>query len=196
MAVNAAQLYETMVVDRDSDLVAQFLVVSKDWFRNENLLLPRNVDDIAGLLGLKNVIVIKSPALLLHAVASMLHVDDPQGAVQHFQGILNGTAKVDLEDIDPRVLEFAYYLTFERVIPFESSPFDAQAIMTIVAKAKSPDAIGAAIGVGATIGGFSGAWMLLTVPAGIVMVRAAKKVGKLIDQGTPVWKAIWKVFVA
>lgn len=75
--------------------------------------------------------------------------------------------------------QFAQYLTFAPIVPFEQSPLGAQSIAEAVTKAGGMGTAGVAVGVFAT----TEPSLLITVPAGIIVCKAASHVGDGVGIG-------------
>jgi hypothetical protein len=82
---------------------------------------------------------------------------------------------------DTQCITFAQQISFAQLIPFEESPLDLHSLGSIFSK---PTVLGIGALVGFAAVGFAATPLLLvTVPAGIVIVGAAKGVGEALEKG-------------
>jgi hypothetical protein len=161
MSVDAAQSYETTIVERNQQVAVQFLVVpAKSAVDTYALRSPSN---LAQYLELAPVEVVSFPTdSLLSGLFLRLLTESTDG--------------VPSEQLQP----FAEYLTSVRLIPFESSPLGLESALDIL-KTGSGMAMGAYAGLLAAAG--SPPLFFILVPLGIILGGAAQGVAEALHRG-------------
>lgn len=127
--LDLAQLYETSILDKGSELSAHFLIVPASALPEDSYmpdLLP--VDEL-GLLNIADVPL----GGVVRSLTELLRSED----VQQFSGIFNTSSERELTHRATERAEyfaFAEYLTFARVIPTETSSLLNDSLGNIMTK--------------------------------------------------------------
>jgi len=163
-----SHIFENTVIEKESDLAAQFLVVPDRSFSNPSLL---EADQLLKVLHIKNVKKLR-PTEMVSYFSLMLAKDDPE--------IIKDQPQVLKEKLyGSKYFDFAEQLIFGKHVPFEHSPIELESLGNLVAKASG---IGVGAYVGFVISGTS-PLLLLTVPAGMVICGAAAGVSRALEDG-------------
>lgn len=128
-ALELAQLYETSILDKGSDLSAHFVVVPAPAFP-EGVYMP---DILPGEeLGLLNIADVPLGGVV-RSLAELLKAED----VERFSEIFRTSSERDLTHRATQQTErfaFAEYLTFARIVPTEDSSLVSDSLGNIMTK--------------------------------------------------------------
>jgi hypothetical protein len=91
--------------------------------------------------------------------------------------------------IGPNSIYFANYITNARIVPFESSPLGAESLSSICAAAHKGGSIGVGTYIGIIAAGSHGAFLLVTVPLGIVICGLSVSLARWLEENR---KRIWE----
>ncbi len=164
--MDPVQVYETTIYDREVPGQAlTFLTLPARSLRQPE---PPPVEDVARELGV--LLMDESPRAFRRNVRPWglpFLIDGALGRRFPFRFYFDPDVPFGEKDGPSR---FAEYLAFEAIVPWESSPLGSKALATLIT---STGAAGAALGYGAT----GEPIVLLTVPAGIVIVGTALGLG-------------------
>lgn len=173
--MSIVQVYETTILETDKNLAFNFIIFPSRSLKQE----------VVDLLN--------SSVNTTQALVDYLELRDFSYIEQHSIDQLS----LDIADILSRETgkdvelckAFSQYLAYSRIIPFEQSPLTPDALATI--------AKGGSIALGATIGyvvAGSTPFLLITVPAGIVLCGAAYSFSKWIEENrNEIWKKVFKI---
>jgi hypothetical protein len=128
-AGNVAQIYETTIADVASDLTAHFVEVPARSLGGKSYLFEGS-DWPLETLGLLRIADVPFGGVA-HSLAACLVSDDVETFVRKFhQGFEEETSHSSVQL--PKPFEFAEYLTFARVIPFEQPSLSADFLGNIL----------------------------------------------------------------
>jgi len=176
--METVQLYETTVADRSSGYAFRFLAISQRSLRAAVQSNDPNVKEgLAQVLGLQQLQPVR-PSALPQAILGMLHAEEASDLQQtQAQAVLAQFLQPPFPS--PELLGFAEQIAFTDLIPFEESPINLVSLASKAATlAKSPIALGAFIGV---VAGGTSVFLLVTVPAGIILCGTAAAFAKVVD---------------
>jgi hypothetical protein len=163
-------MYEVTILGDSADREARIIVVPVGQFgidiANINFVQELQVRKVAEV----------SPSNLTRSLAvlfSGVPADDRSGFLASPETITNDVVtKYDVQ--------FAEAVAFDRVVPIEESPLTADVLVTLVTKATGA-------GLGAYVGfvafGAASPFLLITVPAGMIICGAAKGVADALEKG-------------
>ncbi len=177
MSIPVSQIYETEVWWRQAQTGVRMVVVPARSLESATIL--SNPWDALSELQLEQVSDPISASTLPLAVASVLkEADNPSAAAEHFN-----LARAHLEAFTADhagLLEFAEYVSYADVVPFESSPLSPDSLGKILT-AGSGAGIGA--GVAIMVAGGPTPLLFITVPAGMIVCGAAMGVSEALQKG-------------
>jgi hypothetical protein len=162
-----AQVFATTLYDRHQPQSLSFIFVPARSMKNS--LTPDLYTAKDLIEPTANYVYEIPPSYLPAALASLLP-DPPQSNPFSWAGQLPGPGTIW---VPPNSLGFAEYLAFAEVIPIEGSPLASKSLLTV------------AVGLGAKIGLIAGGatpFVLLTVPAGIILCTAGAVFGPALGQ--------------
>jgi hypothetical protein len=169
-----AQVFSTTLYDRHQpQQQLSFVFVPTRSMKDGNV---PDLSVIQNLIDPNATVFYIPPTYLPAALSSMLA--NPT-ASNPFSSVMHSTQTLGQVWVEPNSFGFAEYVAFSEVVPFEESPLRSKSLMA------------AAVATGAKIGLIAGAgtpFVLLTVPAGIILCTAGvvfgpalgEKVSKLI----------------
>ena len=167
-AMEIVPFYQTTVIARESDLAAQLVVVPRQSMKSS--AISQDPVAVRDLFGIASFYEIPSPRFLPYAIASVLSQGEAGAAIEQFGQLVEGTAHSDEE-----VLRFAEYVAFARLTPLKESPLAEVPLASIL---EEPTVLGVGLLVGIAAAGGLTPLVMLTVPAGIVLVGAADALAK------------------
>jgi hypothetical protein len=173
------QLYETTVGDRESGQVVRFLSIPgrSIAITNETIDHPTQIP-LADALGIHELHPVR-PSDLAKAILLMLRAEDATN-VENLQAQAVLTQFFQAQSPTDPLMSFAEQIAYTDLIPFEESPVGLVSLASKAAKlANSPVALGAFIGV---IAGGTSPFVLIAVPAGIILCGAAKVISEALDK--------------
>jgi hypothetical protein len=177
MSIPVSQIYETELWWREAQTGVRLVVVPARSLETATIL--NNPWDVLAELQLEQLSDPISASTLPLAVASVLkEADNPPAAAQHFN-----LARAHLEAFatdHSGLLEFAEYVSYADVVPFESSPLSPDSLGKILT-AGSGAGIGA--GVALMVAGGPTPLLFVTVPAGMIVCGAAMGVSEALQKG-------------
>lgn len=178
----AVQQYDTTILDRDiANAAARFLVIPRRSIRHPEIL--GNFPDAAGAVGLQRLLDIPSAILLPFALLSVLRNVEVDSALEEASALFTRRSLLGVigNDYSPRLLGFAEYISYERLIPFEQSPLIPDSLASIFAQAKYA---GVGFGGYAAFSAFQHTpLILIAVPTGMVIGGAAWGIGVALQNG-------------
>ena len=158
-----AQLFATTLYDRHQTQQLSFVFIPARSMANG--LVVTELNAIKGLIDPNaNFIRTVSPSYLPAALASMLSLPAPSNPFSWADALPPARSIW----IHPNSVGFAEYVAFSEVVPFEESPLKSKSLMAVAV------ATGAKIGL---IAGGATPFVLLTVPAGIILCTAGVTFG-------------------
>ena len=176
--MESIQAYETTVADRTHAWMARFVIIPERAFPNG--VTPTNEDSLRRFFSFATLQHLPAASALPRALAVLVAYDE----TEHFPVPAAGSPTVSLPPasvVEPSLFQFAEELSFAEVVPFESSPLSLQALASITLKAAKGGAVTlgavtAIVAIGQT------PFLLIAVPAGIVLCGSAISFGKWFDQ--------------
>ena len=169
--VDVARSYGSELSDRGTGLELRFVVLPRD-----SLRVADAPPEILESLELRPVSEELSPEVLAFAIASvLLNGNDADRAAEHFQLVLEHRELFALDHSD--VLAFAEYAANENVVPIEHSPLSADSLVSLLGGS------GAGVGLGLMVAGGPTPLLLITVPAGIILVGTATGIAEGLNEG-------------
>lgn len=173
-ALNIAQIYETTVTDSGSGLSAHFVIVPARSLGGDTYLFRGSVGPL-GTVGLSRLADVPLGGVV-HSLAACLVSRDVEEFLQRFhEGFEKESRHSDT--MLPKHFEFAEYLTFARVIPFEWPFLSADSLGNILTAQGHGDA------------GYmhyeetDTPVLAIAIPAGIVICGAAPQVMEALAAG-------------
>lgn len=170
--MKALKIYESTILADNSEHAAHMIVLP---FRS-----PLGTEWILSELEMSRIVDVKRATNLAPSLAVLFSSGVPSADRRDRLIYTNSFGARDFRvaytDYD---LEFAEIIAFEPVIPFEASPLQLHVLATLVTKAS-----------GVAIGAFAGfvavgpsPFLLVTVPAGMIICGAAKPVAEALESG-------------
>jgi hypothetical protein len=184
-SMHITQIYETTVVDKDSDATARYVVVPRRAFGSADWLPPyaegAEERNVATFFTLATELADAKPQMidashLVFAVATCLAASTPQGLDE--LGRLKPLDAIP-EDLFRGQIRFAEILALAPVVPFENSPLGLDSLGALITRSTG---VGLGAYAGFVIAGTS-PLLLITVPAGMVLFGAASGVANALEQG-------------
>jgi hypothetical protein len=179
------QIYETTVVDRNSDSTGRYMVVPRRAFADSSWLpSSQHVTQKEGQIlfyDLVDELTDAEPQMidtshLVFAVATCLAASTPQGLDEF--GKLRAFEAIP-QDLFEDQIKFAELLALAPVVPFENSPLGLDSIGSIITRTSG---VGLGAYAGFVVAGNS-PLLLIAVPAGMVIFGAASGVANALEQG-------------
>jgi hypothetical protein len=167
---DVVQFYETEVADRESGLTASFIVVPSSALGYQPDEPPGGLIDIIDLLN-------SEAAALSYYLWAVVTSDTVEEAMQKIGGTLLPSPLPDEERA------FFDSLAYSAVVPTEQSPLDKESLAELLSAASQASrrwTVGAAIALGAVSGR---PLLLLYVPAGIILIGAARGIAEALHVG-------------
>ena len=165
--MDAIRSFTTSVADRETGLRAEISVLPAASLREEfDYRAPENVTGRLGVVGQR-----LSPSQLPYALTFVLDTAGALEGLSIFQPVTDPN-RFWAEPNRQQLLQFSEFVAFSELVPVEHSPWDLHSLATL-ATALRPSTLmlGAVTGLAA---GAGTPLVLLTVPAGIVLVGSAQ----------------------
>lgn len=154
--------YETVVQDLNSELDARIA-----YFPSTQLAGGWQWDEVDAAADALNVRLLRP-------------IDSIQKLTASIAFSISGGEIRDIESTVPtQLLEFANYISHAELVPLRNSPWDIHSLSGIILS-RSSAAIEATVGL---IAGSGGPFVLVTVPAGIILVGGAIGLGQALEEG-------------
>ena len=141
-----------------------------------------NGELISDSLDLTPRYVSDSASSLPYMLASVLTEVEAERAEQRMLELTKLSTDRLWEIVGPPVAEFVEHLAYDKVVPFEESPLSLASLATIANAGTKAGAVGIGFAVG-LVAGYGSAFVLVTVPAGIILCGAAIAVAKALQEG-------------
>lgn len=165
-----AQIYDTTIYDCESGWAARAIIVPRRSFANPTMLdQPRQLVRELELENIRTVAV----GELTQTVVEVLEGSGPE------VGPRKGLESQSYPSHRMLPNAFAEYLVSARIIPFEQSPLSAETIGSIAAAS----GVGTGAAVALLVAAGASPFLLLLVPAGMIVMGAAAGIAKGLEKG-------------
>jgi hypothetical protein len=173
--LNISQMYETTITDTNSNLSSHFVVMPARSLGGDSYLFrgPQDVLETLGLVRLADI----PGGRVVHSLAACLISEDVEDFRRRFHGLFEEEGRHGSVEL-PSHFAFAEYLTFARVVPFESSSSLSVDSLGNILTAQGRGEAGYAY-----YEGTEAPLLFVAIPAGMVICGSSHKVIGALEAG-------------
>lgn len=183
-SLEVTQFYDTTLVGAEERYSLRFTTLP-DQRESADLPASASLHEIAGLLELELLFEIPSegpPDYMPHALVAVLAGGDPEATFRSLRGFQVPSLAADQIEVDPELLAFAEYCTFEPLIPIEESAIRKAALAALITASGGVAAV-AAPAAGPIILAYFGGSILVGGASAIAVTVADRWVDRKFGKG-------------